>query len=186
MKVKNLLNGKREIESLKKDLKYFEDLAYPYTVEELEEDGRKYFSMSIPELPGCGAEGETIEEARKNLEDAKMAWIETALDAGFPIPEPSIEEGFSGKFLLRIPPKLHMKLTKIAEKVGASLNQLIRATLEKTVDNQLILDRLYLIETSLNELRTEVFNQKVQFVDETHFISLRNKWTKPQSKWDIN
>ncbi|MHB9074228.1 MAG: type II toxin-antitoxin system HicB family antitoxin [Desulfobaccales bacterium] len=186
MKAKTLLNGERKMESIKKDLRYFEDLVYPYTVEELEEDGRKYISMSIPDLPGCGAEGETIEEARKNLEDAKMAWIETALDDGLSIPEPFIDTDFSGKFLLRIPPKLHMKLTKIAEKVGLSLNHLIRATLEKTVENQIILAKLHSIETSLNELRIEVFNQRAQAEDQTHLFSLRNNWAKAQSKWDIN
>lgn len=169
-----------------KDLNYYMNLEYPITLEEFEEAGKKKYAFSIPDLPGCGAEGDTLEEARRRLEEAKEDWISVSLDEKLPIPEPVVEEGFSGKFLLRIPPGLHMKLTKIADKVGVSLNQLIRATLEKTVDNQLILDRLYLIETSLNELRIEVFNQRGQSEDETHLIPLCNKWVKPQSKWSIN
>jgi hypothetical protein len=63
---------------------------------------------------------------------------------------------------------------------------LIRSTLEKTVENQMILAKLHSIETSLNELRIEGFNQRAQAEDQTHLFSLRKKWDKPQSKWDIN
>ena len=91
------------------------------------------FSLSIPDLPGCGAIGETIEQALANLEKAKEAWIEVCLDEGLPIPEPALEDEFSGKFLLRIPPNLHMRLSKLAEKEGKSLNHYIRYILESEI-----------------------------------------------------
>ena len=46
--------------------------------------------VSIPELPGCMAHGETKEKALKEIETAKELWIETALEDGQTIPEPSL------------------------------------------------------------------------------------------------
>lgn len=46
------------------------------------------FIVEVPELPGCIADVETIEEAIKNSEVIIVEWIETALERGFEIPEP--------------------------------------------------------------------------------------------------
>ena len=48
------------------------------------------FVVSIPELPGCMAHGETKEKALKEIETAKELWIDTALEDGQTIPEPSL------------------------------------------------------------------------------------------------
>ena len=48
------------------------------------------FVVSIPELPGCMAHGETKEKALKDIETAKELCIETALEDGQTIPEPSL------------------------------------------------------------------------------------------------
>jgi predicted RNase H-like HicB family nuclease len=46
------------------------------------------FLAEAPELPGCVTAGETVEEALKMLRDAMQGWIESALLAGEPVPEP--------------------------------------------------------------------------------------------------
>jgi len=119
---------------MKKDLSYYLDLNYPITITKDEENGNLYFEAEIPDLPGCGAHGETIEEALKKLDEAKQLWIEVSLERGHHIPEPIAEDEFSGKFLLRIPARLHMQLTKAARKENMSLNQYIRSLLEKQLD----------------------------------------------------
>ncbi|MDD6128697.1 MAG: toxin-antitoxin system HicB family antitoxin, partial [Veillonellaceae bacterium] len=68
--------------------------------------------------------GETKAEILEMLEDAKKAWISTALDDGMEIPEPLREEDFSGRFNLRIPKSLHKRLAMQAKAEGVSLNQL--------------------------------------------------------------
>lgn len=50
----------------------------------------KIFVVSIPELPGCMAHGETKEKALKEIDIAKELWIETALEDGAEIPAPSL------------------------------------------------------------------------------------------------
>ena len=115
---------------MKKNLKHYLSLKYPITIETYLEDGETRYSLEIPDLPGCGAGGETIEEAMKKLEDAKELWIAASLKRNLDIPEPVSEKDFSGRFLLRIPTRLHMALTRQAKKEGQSLNQYVRSILE--------------------------------------------------------
>lgn len=55
----------------------------------------KIFVASVPELPGCMAHGKTKEEALKEIEVVKDMWIESALEDGEKIPEPSLFDGVS-------------------------------------------------------------------------------------------
>jgi predicted RNase H-like HicB family nuclease len=46
------------------------------------------FIAEVPELPGCTADGKTYKEALGNVETIIDEWIETAREAGRPIPQP--------------------------------------------------------------------------------------------------
>ena len=118
---------------MKKNLKYYLKLNYPITIESIEEDGEIYFSLEIPDLQGCGATGLTLDEAMDKLNDAKELWISESLKRKLPVPEPVSEDDFSGKFLLRIPTKLHMILSKLSKENNLSLNQYVKSVLEKDI-----------------------------------------------------
>jgi predicted RNase H-like HicB family nuclease len=47
------------------------------------------YIVSVPDLPGCVADGETPEEAAKNAQIVIGEWIETAKALGREIPEPT-------------------------------------------------------------------------------------------------
>lgn len=84
----------------------------------------------VEELPGCSAHGTSEQEALSNLHDNMADWIADCLEAGDPIPEPTEEvELPSGKWLQRVPRSLHLKLIRLAEREGVSLNQLVTSTL---------------------------------------------------------
>lgn len=51
-----------------------------------EEDGG--YIADIPDLRHCSAFGDTPEEALREVQVAKQAWIETAMASSKPIPEP--------------------------------------------------------------------------------------------------
>lgn len=106
---------------MKKDLGYYLELSYKIELLPAEEGG---YVVSIPTLPGCVSQGETIEESVIMIQDAKKAWLETALENNIEIPEPVPDEEFSGKFNLRIPKSLHRDLARRAEEEKVSLNQL--------------------------------------------------------------
>lgn len=46
------------------------------------------YLAEAPKLPGCVTAGATVDEALEMLRDAMEGWIECALAAGDPIPEP--------------------------------------------------------------------------------------------------
>jgi antitoxin HicB len=69
-----------------KDLDYYLRLRYRIELTP-EEDG---WGATIPDLPGCVGGGDTITEALEMLEDAKRAWLTSALAHGDPIPEPEL------------------------------------------------------------------------------------------------
>jgi antitoxin HicB len=60
---------------------------YTYTIilhPEAEEDG---YTVTVPSLPGCVTQGETLEEAIAMAKDAIRLFIETLIENGEPVPE---------------------------------------------------------------------------------------------------
>lgn len=51
-------------------------------------DDDNAFIVEVPELPGCMADGRTIEEAIQNSELVIKEWIEITIERGLEIPEP--------------------------------------------------------------------------------------------------
>jgi antitoxin HicB len=64
-------------------------LEYSVRIERLaESDGGGYLAI-VPDLPGCMSDGETPEEALKNVQEAIASWIEAAKEWMMDIPQPS-------------------------------------------------------------------------------------------------
>jgi predicted RNase H-like HicB family nuclease len=63
-------------------------LGYPIVIAPLAENDGGGFVAYAPDLRGCMSDGETPEEAARNIEDAIVEWLEEAKDAGLVIPEP--------------------------------------------------------------------------------------------------
>lgn len=61
---------------------------YPLIVEPMTAEDGGGFLASVPDLPGCMSDGETPEEAVRNVQDAIAAWIEEAAATGRPVPAP--------------------------------------------------------------------------------------------------
>ncbi|MBI2767083.1 MAG: type II toxin-antitoxin system HicB family antitoxin [Chloroflexi bacterium] len=55
-----------------------------YRIEPVEGGG--YFA-AVPELPGCFSEGETLDEAFRNIREALALYVEGSLEAGLAIPD---------------------------------------------------------------------------------------------------
>ena len=61
---------------------------YKYEVIIFWSDEDSAYIAEVPELPGCLADGESYEEALKNIGVVIDEWIETARELKRPIPEP--------------------------------------------------------------------------------------------------
>ena len=111
-------------------------LELPYTLA-LRRDTEGDFVGRVVELPGCSAHGKTQQEALDNLDEAKSLWIQDSLEHGDPVPLPEEEPALpSGKWLQRVPRKLHRKLQILAKKEGVSFNQFVTALLAEAVGEQ--------------------------------------------------
>ena len=106
---------------IKQQVLYYLSLNYPM-ITTCDPDDKVYF-VEFPDLPGCMAHGKTPNAAVKLAEEVKEDWIIESLSRGNTIPEPKKAEDFSGKFVVRIDPALHKRLSEQAEREGKSLNQ---------------------------------------------------------------
>ncbi|MCD4652454.1 type II toxin-antitoxin system HicB family antitoxin [bacterium] len=128
---------------MKKEIERLASVHYTFRVEKLESGE---FYIAVPELPGCYATGETLNEAIEALYEAKYDWIHAAASNSIPIPQPapsSCEKSYSGQILLRMPKGLHRKLSETSNEECVSLNQymvylLAEGLTKKTTARQLI------------------------------------------------
>ena len=104
------------------------------------EDGT--YTAEILEFHGCYAEGDTADEAIKNLEDAAASWIEAAIEQGQEIPPPATVHEFSGRINLRLPRSIHKQAARFAARDEISLNQFFTAAIASRVGAEQLGDRL--------------------------------------------
>jgi antitoxin HicB len=67
-------------------LENYLSLTYPITLYP-EPDGG--YTLMMTDLVGCISQGDTLEEAMANIQEAKIAWMETAWECGDEISLPS-------------------------------------------------------------------------------------------------
>ena len=100
-----------------------EYMRLPYRMEIVPDTLEGGYAVRFPELPGCLTCGSTMEEAVRNGEDCKRAWLTAAMEDRVTIPEPVSDEGYSGQFKIRIPKSLHKSLAEHSKAEGISMNQ---------------------------------------------------------------
>jgi predicted RNase H-like HicB family nuclease len=133
----------------KKGIEYYLQLDYSILLHQIEDEGEKFWIAEVPELPGCKSHGLTVEQAVKNVGDAKKAWIEDSLEKGEEVPIPVEKDKFSGKLLVRMSHSLHHALSEMADSENQSLNQLMVTILAKEVGKLQVLNR---VENKLDKL----------------------------------
>lgn len=104
-----------------KNIEYYMNL--PYRTEIIKDTEKSSFVAYCPELEGCITAGFSAIDAMENLEDAKRAWLSSALEHGDMIPEPDCRLSFSGQIRLRVPKSLHRRIFMEAREEGISMNQ---------------------------------------------------------------
>jgi predicted HicB family RNase H-like nuclease len=110
---------------MKKDLSYYMSLPYTIQVIPIPVDEGGGFTAQLPELGkyAIAGDGDTPEEAIRDLDQVKEARFKYYLEKGLSIPEPKSEkEDFSGRFVLRLPKEMHRLLALKAGENQTSLN----------------------------------------------------------------
>ena len=102
-------------------------MKYPFSVFQTEVENHIFWIAKSNLLKGCVGQGDTQEEAIKELSENEKAWLETVKEVGIDIPKVPVEKvsKYSGKMTLRISPSVHLQAAEFAKKEGISLNQYI-------------------------------------------------------------
>lgn len=117
----------------KRNVEYYLNLPYTIQVYRDSNEENPGWVASVAELSGCITQADTFEELGEMINDAMCTWIEAALEDGVEIPEPRLEEDYSGKFVVRVPNSLHRNLVITSEREGVSLNSYINVALASYV-----------------------------------------------------
>jgi predicted RNase H-like HicB family nuclease len=98
-----------------------------YPIEVFWSDEDEGYMAIAPDLPGASAWGKTEAEAINELHTVIDLWIKAARKMGNGVPKPSdrADVNYSGKFLMRVPKRLHAELANTAKAQGVSLNQYV-------------------------------------------------------------
>lgn len=119
-----------------KNIEYYMSLPYAIEIRPIvEDDGEKYFQLTIPDLPGFKLYGDTQAEVLDELDDAKKEWFAASIDENHFIAEPKEVNDYSGRVTVRMPKTLHKKLDKSAKEEGISLNAIINFLLNENYHN---------------------------------------------------
>jgi antitoxin HicB len=101
-----------------KNLAYYINLPYTIEITQDHSEDNPGWVARVKELPGCITQADSFDELEAMIKDAICSWIEVALEDGIPIPEPRLEDEYSGKFVVRLPKSLHRDLVERSEDEG--------------------------------------------------------------------
>ena len=80
------------------------------------EKGKKNCGGFAPDVPGCISLGDTLDEIRANLAEALQLHMETAVELGYPIPEPT-----SSMVTVPIEGETDPKVTYVVERLTVNI-----------------------------------------------------------------
>ena len=96
---------------------------YTYRVTWSEEDG-EYIGLCA-EFASLSWLASEPEAALQGIRQVVADVVADLQKNGEPVPEPFATEKFSGRFMVRVPPRLHRQLALEAAEAGVSLNRLV-------------------------------------------------------------
>jgi len=114
----------------KKNVNYYLELNWTYTIEQDSYRGRKFFIIRVNELPSVCTDAETIVEGMAGIREAIKAAVTLYLKQGEPVPEPIKKEEFKGKIAYRTDSERHFLIAKTAKQMHKSISK----TLDIIVD----------------------------------------------------
>ena len=102
---------------------------YTYRVTWSDEDA-EYVGLCA-EFPSLSWLARSPESALRGIRKVVAEVVADLAGNGDPVPEPISTKGYSGKFMVRVPPDVHRQLAMQAAEAGVSLNRLASAKLSQ-------------------------------------------------------
>ena len=108
-----------------KDINYYLNLPWTYTIETTKETGELLYIVHVNELPDITTDAPSLDAAMVLIKEAMAGAFELYLKQGDEIPEPVDPDEFKGNIAYRTSSTRHYRLFKEAQKRNQSLSQLI-------------------------------------------------------------
>jgi predicted HicB family RNase H-like nuclease len=102
---------------------------YTYRVTWSDED-EEYVGLCA-EFPSLSWLARSPESALRGIRKVVAEVVADLAGNGEPVPKPISTKGYSGKFMVRVPPDVHRQLAMQAAEAGVSLNRLASAKLSQ-------------------------------------------------------
>jgi antitoxin HicB len=115
----------------KKQLEYYLNLPWSYTIEQEISEGKHYFIIRVNELPGICTDAENVAEGMELIKEAIEGAVLLYLKNGEQVPEPIKKEDYKGKIAYRTTSERHYHIAKLAN----SMHKSISKTLDTLIDN---------------------------------------------------
>ncbi len=116
-----------------KDLSYYLNLPWTYTIEKETHEEVSYYIIRVNELPGICTDSESLDVGMQEIKELIACAIEIYKEKNEPIPEPIDKDRYKGKILYRTDSERHYYLAKIAQQQHKSLSK----TLDMIVDAEM-------------------------------------------------
>ncbi|HEY4832665.1 MAG TPA: type II toxin-antitoxin system HicB family antitoxin [Waddliaceae bacterium] len=113
-----------------KNLDYYINLPWTYTIETEIHKGKSYYIIRVNELPGICTDNEDLNEGMESIKEAIACAVEIYLERGEPVPEPVDRSHYKGRILYRTDSERHYLIAKAAK----SMHKSISKTLDVIVD----------------------------------------------------
>lgn len=119
----------------KKQINYYLNLPWSYTIEQEAYEGKHYFIIRVNELPGICTDAETIEEGMELIKEAIEAAIILYLKNGEQIPQPIKREDYKGNIAYRTTRERHYYVAKLAHITHKSISKTIDELIDTGLEN---------------------------------------------------
>ena len=123
----------------KKNLQYFLNLDWTYTIEIEKHEEKKYYIIRVNELPGICTDAETLDEGMQLIKE----WIEGAvrlyLKNGEEVPVPIKKEDYKGNIAYRTTTERHYKVARIAKTMHKSISKTIDDLIDAGIEGSRII-----------------------------------------------
>src|SRR4051812_37035924 len=100
----------------KKNMDYYLNLNWSYTIEQETYKEQHYYIIRVNELPGICTDAETVEEGMRLIRECIEGAVRLYLKNGEEVPEPIKREDYKGNIAYKTTGERHYNVAKIAKK----------------------------------------------------------------------
>jgi predicted RNase H-like HicB family nuclease len=117
-----------------KNLNYYLNLPWTYTIETETHNELSYYVIYVNELPGICTDSESLDEGMSEIKNLIACAVEIYEEKGEPVPEPINKELFKGKILYRTDSKRHFLIAKAAQRMHKSISKTLDMVIDKGLE----------------------------------------------------